>query len=114
MRVAGVPACRYSRTRWLQLQPSQQLRSLQQNDGDSGYRAYTNARVIDPPVAKTPTARTAYTPENAEATATSQFGGIHRMTAPASRRTYATVQVMHPLCLYCQQKHLNEGVCFNA
>jgi hypothetical protein len=92
-----LPSCRCGRPRWLHLQQSVQLRSLQQNDGDSGYRAYTNARVINPPVAKTPTARTAYTPENAEATATSQFGGIHRMTAPASRRTYATVQVRQQL-----------------
>lgn len=84
--------CHCTRLRRLN-RPSTFIRVLQQDIGDSGYLAYTNARVFNPSTAKTPAAKLSYTPENAEATASSQFAGIHRMTAPVDRRTYATVQV---------------------
>ncbi|WIA39401.1 hypothetical protein OEZ86_005505 [Tetradesmus obliquus] len=47
--------------------------------------------MIKPARSSSTATRSALTPETAEATANSAFGGVHRMMTPASKRSYATV-----------------------
>lgn len=70
-----------------------QARSIKQLGwGGDGREAYINSRIFNMrPSRGSPTSRNALTDEAAETSANSQPGGIHRLFAPRSRRTYATV-----------------------
>ncbi|KAF8057915.1 hypothetical protein HT031_005861 [Scenedesmus sp. PABB004] len=62
-------------------------RRLLQNSNE----AIVGARMIKPARSTSTVTRSALTPEAAEATANSAFGGVHRLTAPPAKRSYATV-----------------------